>query len=291
MRRNLTKEYCFGIAKSYNNRAELAHNDLSVYNKLRINGWLDEACFHMTSYRTNWTFEQCKELALTCRTRNEFKQKYHNAWSAAHNHNWINDITTHMEIIGTIKKRCVYVYRLPENQIYVGLTYDMSKRHSKHKNKGILSQMFKKYNMVIEPEIVSNGYVDIEESIKMEIDLINEFKLNGFNVLNTMKGGQIGISKLLNYSIDELKSESIKYNNRWEFQQKSQKIYDYAKRYKLLDEICGHMTQLRKKQSKERCIETALKCQKYSDFTKTSEYFYARQEKFVDEIKQLFKNL
>jgi len=211
-----------------------------------------------------WTYELCESFAIQCKTRNEFKQRFRKAWRAMHNHNWVESLTKHMDIVGSHKKRCVYIYKFDNNQVYIGLTYNVSKRHRCHKEKGILKK-FPNYDKL--PEIISDGYINVERAMELEMSTIKKYKENGYIVLNTMKGGQIGTTKILNYSIDELLESAKKYTTRWEFQLKDSKIYDYAKRYKLLDDICGHMIVLHKKFDLHLIIEEIKSCTSYREFT------------------------
>lgn len=288
-RRNLTKEFCFEIASQFETRSQLSEKDFPVYHKLRINGWLDEV-LPLTDKWHSWTFEECRELALLCDTRNQFKQTYLNAYKSAHHNGWFDEITKHMYVVGNTKRRCVYVYILPDNSVYIGLTYNIKNRHNKHKIKGILSKIYKQYGFLNEPKIISNGYIDIYDAMELEKNTITEYKENGYNVLNTLKGGQVGITTILNFSIEELKEDALSYNSRWEWQQKSSQKYDFAKRYKLLDIVCSHMEPLRKKRTLQDCIDEISHITEYSVFTQTKVYQYVCRKNWLPEVKKLLFN-
>ena len=42
-----TKEKCIELAKTCNSRAEFKRASGSAYLRARVNGWLDECCYHM----------------------------------------------------------------------------------------------------------------------------------------------------------------------------------------------------------------------------------------------------
>lgn len=241
--------------------------------------------------RNKWTYDSCKEFALKCTTRNQFKQNYFYAWRAMHYYKWVDDLTKHMEVVGNTKKRCVYVYMFPENKVYIGLTYNINKRHNSHKNKGVLKNYITNN---IYPSMISEGYIEIEDAMKLEQQTIEKYKKDGFVVLNTMKGGQVGTTKLLDYSIEEILKVSEQYQSRWEFQQKDSKIYDYAKRYKLLDKVCSHMFVLKKTFDLDEIVNEIKSCVSYTEFTQKYPSSYQKlanhKKLFVLELYHTKKN-
>jgi hypothetical protein len=44
-----------------------------------------------------WSFEKCKEVALTCNSRNEFKHKYRTAYQKCLDKKWIELVSMHMK--------------------------------------------------------------------------------------------------------------------------------------------------------------------------------------------------
>lgn len=44
-----------------------------------------------------WTFEQCRDSALKCKTRKEFKAKFSSQYDKAYREKWLGDITEHMQ--------------------------------------------------------------------------------------------------------------------------------------------------------------------------------------------------
>jgi predicted GIY-YIG superfamily endonuclease len=43
-----------------------------------------------------WTYENCKECALKCKSKNEIKLKYNGAYSSMFKHNWYKELTSHL---------------------------------------------------------------------------------------------------------------------------------------------------------------------------------------------------
>lgn len=83
-------------------------------------------------------------------------------------------------------------------------------------------------------------------------------------------------------------SEALKYQNRSDFQRKSNGAYTYALRHDFLDEICTHMENhhIVKWNSKKACAEEALKYHRRIDFNRNSNsaYTYALKHGYLDDI-------
>ena len=50
-----------------------------------------------------WTKEKCKEVALTCKTRTEFREKYSGAVSVATKNDWMDEFCSHMKKKNSLK--------------------------------------------------------------------------------------------------------------------------------------------------------------------------------------------
>lgn len=95
-----TREVCSVLAFSCKTRNEFAQKHATAYSKSCANGWLDDICQHMDiskrKPRNYYSFEKCRELALTCSTRAEFGKKYQSAWSAARSQGWLEEVISHL---------------------------------------------------------------------------------------------------------------------------------------------------------------------------------------------------
>jgi hypothetical protein len=96
-----TKEECMEESLKYNTRLEFQIKSGSIYNKCKINGWLDDACQHMTEIKKSsnyWTKERCQEESLKYNTRREFQLKSGSAYSSSLKNGWLDEICSHMKI-------------------------------------------------------------------------------------------------------------------------------------------------------------------------------------------------
>jgi len=82
-----------------------------------------------------WTKIRCHKKALKCKSRIEFEEKYVSAHNAARTNGWLDEICSHMELLGNSYLRALYVYEHPDNSVYVGLTWNYEQRYSSHMRK------------------------------------------------------------------------------------------------------------------------------------------------------------
>lgn len=89
-----------------------------------------------------------------------------------------------------------------------------------------------------------------------------------------------------NHSFLSCQIEALKYQRRIDFQKKSNKEYQYARRKKILDEICSHMVPTFEFWDYDKCLIEAQKYKTKHEFQKKSNsaYQHALRKKFLDEI-------
>lgn len=88
---------------------------------------------------------------------------------------------------------------------------------------------------------------------------------------------------------ERCEKEALKYESRSAYSIGSNSSYDAARRYDWLDEICSHMTGLRKPDNYwniERCEDEASKYKTKNDLRKNNSYVYKklRENKLLDDI-------
>ena len=95
-----TLERCKELALKFNSKIEFKRENNSSYASALRNNWLNECCAHMISLfkpKGYWTLEKCKDGALNCNSRVEFKKKYQGAFGAAKRNNWLDECCAHMK--------------------------------------------------------------------------------------------------------------------------------------------------------------------------------------------------
>lgn len=76
--------------------------------------------------------KKCSEAAVLCSSRSEFIKKYPTAYSSSLKNGWIDEICSHMEVLGNLFQRCIYAFEFPDDYVYVGLTDNFGRREKQH---------------------------------------------------------------------------------------------------------------------------------------------------------------
>ena len=226
--------------------------------------------------RNYWTKEKCVEEALKYKLRSEFKSNSGGAYNASNKNGWLNEICSHMLIVGNKFKRLVYVYEFDDKSIYVGLTYNIEKRDNKHK-RDVRSSVFKYIKKTgMNPKLSYSDYIDVEDAKILEGEKIEYYKRCGYNVLNSAKPGATG--GYLKWTKEKCIKEAEKYKKRTKFARESNSAYNSARNNKWLDEVCFHMDKVDKKSkgywTKEKCAEESLKYKTKKELYKNSSGAY-----------------
>lgn len=237
--------------------------------------------------RNFWTKERCREEALKYSTKKEFRAYSSSVYSKCKKHKWIDELCTHMKIVGDWYHRCVYVYEFSDNSAYVGLTYNIEDRNNRHinsKNKSSVYSHIKKTN--IQPELIQlTDYIDINEARLKESEFVEIYKNNGWNILNVAKAGSVGTG-IKKWTKEKCRETALLYNTKTEFRKKCGGAYDACLHRGWLDECCSHMIEQQHNWTKEECIIEASKYDNKTKFQKRSSgcYTYALRHNFLNEI-------
>jgi len=84
--------------------------------------------------RGYWNKEKCIYEALKYTNKTDFNVNSKSAYLSAYRNGWLNEITQHMVITGSLYDRCIYSYEFTDNCVYIGLTFNLSKRHANRIN-------------------------------------------------------------------------------------------------------------------------------------------------------------
>jgi len=254
-RKKWTKESVHNIALKYNFRNQFKINDSKAYDAARKHKWLNEICEHMDNGKLFWTKEKVIEISKRHKTCKSFMNNDSTAYKAASKYGWLKDISfdssdIKISVVGNRYNRLVYVYEFPDKTAYIGLTYNENKRHLQHLNRGPVFKHITDNNTIPIMKILSNGYINVEDAVILEIKSIKTYKDNGWKVLNKHNGGELG-GGLIKGLKEKYKKEALKFNYRGEFKKISPNVYNSARKKKWLDEICNHMSYKYKKKREE----------------------------------------
>jgi len=235
-----TIEKCISEATKYKNRKDFRLNSRKAYSITIKNKWVDIVCKNLPGSKSKnyWTKENCAKEALKYKTRIDFETNSSSACQTARRNKWMDEICMHMLLLGNKFKRCIYAYEFVDNSVYIGLTFNINKRKNQH--------LSKKRKSSVQEHILKTGlhpilkqltdYINIEDAIKLEEDIKNNYKNMGWNILNKVKCGATGSNKL-KWTKERCFEEAFKYNKRSEFKKNARSAYNSACRHGWLQEI------------------------------------------------------
>lgn len=242
----MTKDECIKVALKCQTKTEFHNKYRKYYDFAKKNDFMDEAVKHMKKcYKTSKILkEDVLNKALQYQNRKDFKKDYPSYYNWVCNHKLQDEIFKHMKIAGNHYKRCVYVYEFNDNFCYVGLTYNLSERNIAHKCE-IKSEVYKhsiKMNEKIPEPKQLTDYVDKVEASKLETFYYNEYKNNGWKMLNIAKTGSLGGNKPDSiYTKEYCKYVALEYKTKREFELNHKYLYNKIRTHKWGDFVFSHM--------------------------------------------------
>lgn len=275
---NWTFEKCRDEAIRYNTRTAYQKASGSSYNKALSKGWLDEICSHMTQIKHPkgyWTLEICKVEALKYKNSSDFKKHSPKAFDASIAHDWYKDISSHFIPKTTAFFRYIYSYEFSNNSVYVGLTCDLTKRNNKHKIEGSVYEHMQETGITPNYIKLIDKAVPSLEAKELEGYYLEKYKSLGWNILNKVKTGALGGSKL-KWTFNKCKKEALLYKSKTEFQKNNGSAYQSARKNGWIEDICSHMLQKIKPDNfytLDKCVELSLTCKTRKEFK--SRYHHA----------------
>ncbi len=288
----LTKEICREEASKYEKKKDFRENCKNIYNYICKNNWLEELCNHQIETKKPkgyWTKEICQEEALKYKNLKQFRDNCASAVLKARQKGWLDEICSHMEILGNHHKRFIYAYEFPDNHVYVGLTYNIEKRDCNHNIKGSVFNYIEETKLNPILKSLTTIPIPVEDAKIMEEKFLQDYISNGWIPLNKVKTGAIGRCKI-KWTFDKLSEEALKYTCKKDFREYSSSAYATAKSKKILDNICAHMNAKVKKPSNFWCYETckqeALKYNSKKEFYTNSPGAYgaSNRNKWTQDI-------
>ena len=158
---------------------------------------------------------------------------------------WGDEMISHLSLTGEHIPRLVYLYQFTDNSIYVGITNNRNSRKGSHLKSGPVHDHIKKTGLTpLYSEFTE--YIDALEARKLEGWYVDQYKLQGYNVLNTAKPGGLGGSTI-KWTFEECERVSQEVSSRSELQKKYSGAYKSCKINGWLDQLLPLITVKKKR--------------------------------------------
>lgn len=191
---SLSYEYCFDIAKKYTRRKAMMKDYPEVIGMIIKMHWENEMFSHMDrpTMRKTISYEDCEKEVKKYKKLKELKTNNINIYNSIIRYRWY-ELLDGLEREGGIYDRTIYAYEFPElNHVYVGLTWNIDIRNAEHHKRGTLYNFTKKHNIIEFSPIIKEEKVIWTDAGKLEEYYINQYKENGWQLINKAKAGSVG---------------------------------------------------------------------------------------------------
>jgi len=297
---------CKKEALKYKHKSDFMQGTPGAYHAAHKKGWIDEICAHMTKKKLKpliWSKEKCKEVALQCRTKKEFRQKYTGAHYAATKNGWLEEVCSHMEQIRRpggywTKSNCKRAAADCKSRSEFGEKY--SQAYTISNKNGWLDEICAHMDISMKPAGYWTKERCHEEALKYNTRSEFNQKASGayhkarkLNCLDEICLHMIQNKKPDGYWTEErCLNVARKFKTKKQFRASAGNVYAAVHRGGWLEKICAHMKPSRRPTSywtKERCLKEAAKYATKSEFQKGSggAAMVARGYGWFDEIWEL----
>ena len=225
-----------------------------------------------------WTEENLIEIISQYETRAELKKNNSPAFQAASKKGLLPKFFPNNY---SKRFRHLYVFLFHNsNAVYVGLTCNVNERYKNHLNPDKRSSVLKyinKTNETFEFKVLTDTPLPELIAAEKECEIIDEYKLNGWTLLNRNKGGGLGGFSIWTY--EKLKELSLTYTHQKDFILNEKRAYEYAQKIRVLNDICSHMVKTYNQSTYDEMLEEAKKYTNPRDFKKNSKTIYNKSKR------------
>jgi len=239
-------------ALKFNSKRDFRKTHVATYEILRKSGNLNSACSHMENINhiIKWTFEKCREEALKCDTKVEFKKKCSWGYTVGKQNGWLDEITSHV-----IKYRHIQPIKWTKEMCHIEASKFVNRNDFRLKSS-------KAYAVCIR-----NKWLD-DVCAHMNAPYTNKFR----------------------WTKEQIHQIALKYEHRKDFQNENKNAYYSAMYNGWLDDVCSHMVYQklpnRYWHNFENCKNEVLKYPTKIEFVRGSQHVYniALKNNWIDEI-------
>ena len=175
-----------------------------------------------------WTEELVAQRAKPFSHKRDWVKGDSNSYAAAQRLGIVDSVSAHMDPLGNSHKRCLYsIEVLGQNMIYIGLTYDFHRRMRDHMKSKRFQVLIEQYGEGCIDKTQLTDYIDKEDTAHKEGLLVEQFRNNGYQILNLQKTGSLGGS-IIKWTKEAILEDAKKYSNVMDWANTSQSGYPAA---------------------------------------------------------------
>ena len=256
-----TDELLKKSAAKYNSVKEWRIKEESAYATASMRGLLKELTKDMTKLKVDpWNKSKVLKSAKKYSNKGDWAKYEGSAYHNALNKNWIDEATAHMDILGNRYKRCLYSISVKgTKKIYIGLSGNFKRRKRDHLETKRFIKLAKQFgkNSIIFKKLTE--YILVEDAIKLERKLENDFRKKGYEVLNKARPGGIG-GTTVKWTKKNIIKSAKKFNLLRDWRKKDPEAYNGALRLNIVKEVSNHMKRIwEKKWTHKTVLDSAKK--------------------------------
>lgn len=276
-----SREDCYLEAQRFEYYHDFCKNSSgSAYAKALKEGWLSDYTW-LKPYepKRKWNRDLCFEIGRSYIYKSDFQKYDKGAYLASRKYGWLKEMDWFIpkaieKFERTQDDYKVYVYLDEDSKVcYVGLTIDVRKRHSRHKNgRSPVYDYFYSKDIPIPYPRVLKTHLTSEEAQYYEDFYIKDYKEKGWTLLNTGATG-VGVGSLggvtIKYTREVAENIAKCYDNLKDFRIEQPSCYSTCTKNKWIKDF----TWLEKYHNVKRWTyleirEIAQKYERFSDFQK-----------------------
>lgn len=187
-----TIEECVAKAQSYDILSVFREENQEMYRFIKKRGLCNNILGHMKKRSLLFTEEYCKDIIKKYSTLKEFRLNEKKVYAYIIRHKW-NFLLKDLLPSETSYNRIIYAYEFPElNFAYIGLTWNIERRHNEHLKKGTLYDFCMKNNLTLSEPIIKEKNIPYYKAGNYENHYIQLYKADGWKLLNKIKAGSLG---------------------------------------------------------------------------------------------------
>lgn len=197
---NLTYEDCLRFRQEHPKmtRIELIKYHKGYHTAMLRHGCYDEL-FPSIQHQVKYPDEKLIEEARKYSSVKEIKDKKELKWllDTIYRRGLKDKAFAHMKAVGNRTHRMIYVYEFSDNYAYIGLTYNIESRHYQHMTyeKSAVNKHMRTTGLT--PMLLPlTDYIDVELARIQEGEYVEQYRKNGWNILNVEATGGIGGSNV-----------------------------------------------------------------------------------------------